>query len=220
MAEFMTMNHIPLDQYDLIDIPDLPHDPPFMLRVTDLKQYLYCPRILYYQTLLPKVRPTTFKMEEGQRQHERIIKNEQRRTLRLYGLPNGERFFNVPLYAPALHLSGEVDMVIQTETELIPVDYKNSKRVNPNHRLQLMAYGYMLAHADPKSDLTVKRGFIYLIPTRKAVEVKFTPSLQKRLENTIQLMYNMVQKQQMPPPTNQIAKCVDCEFRRFCNDVL
>jgi hypothetical protein len=30
---------------------------PFTFRVIDLKQYVYCPRILYYQTALPQVRP-------------------------------------------------------------------------------------------------------------------------------------------------------------------
>ncbi len=36
-----------------------------ILTVTDLKQYCYCPRILFYMRCLPGVRPLTVKMEEG-----------------------------------------------------------------------------------------------------------------------------------------------------------
>ncbi|MBK7917055.1 MAG: hypothetical protein IPJ94_12485 [Chloroflexi bacterium] len=42
---------------------------PFTFRVIDLKQYVYCPRILYYQTVLPDVRPITYKMEAGIQSH-------------------------------------------------------------------------------------------------------------------------------------------------------
>ena len=38
--------------------------------VTDLKQYEYCPRIVYYTYCLPLIRPTTFKMEAGVQAHE------------------------------------------------------------------------------------------------------------------------------------------------------
>ena len=36
-----------------------------LFRVVDLKQYVYCPRIVYYHHCLPQVRPVTFKMEAG-----------------------------------------------------------------------------------------------------------------------------------------------------------
>jgi len=36
-----------------------------MLRVTDLKQWAYCRRIVYYQQRMPGVGKPTYKMEEG-----------------------------------------------------------------------------------------------------------------------------------------------------------
>ena len=41
----------------------------WLFEVTDLKQYAYCPRIVFYRYCLPKVRPITFLMEEGIRSH-------------------------------------------------------------------------------------------------------------------------------------------------------
>ncbi|GAB4282313.1 MAG: CRISPR-associated protein Cas4 [Candidatus Promineifilaceae bacterium] len=195
-------------------------EPPFTFRVIDLKQFVYCPRVLYYQTVLPDVRPITYKMEAGTEAHQQAIGREKRRTLRTYGLENGRRAFNVPVYNPELLLSGEVDMVIETETELIPVDYKQAKKVGPHHKLQLMAYGRLLETADSKNPKTIKRGFIYLIPSRKAIEVRFTLQLRRQLDNALHTMRQIAQQQQYPSPAASLAQCVDCEFRRFCADTL
>lgn len=36
-----------------------------MLRVSDLKQFIYCPRIVYYNYVMPVEKKTTYKMEHG-----------------------------------------------------------------------------------------------------------------------------------------------------------
>jgi CRISPR-associated exonuclease Cas4 len=190
----------------------------FTLRVIDLKQYVYCPRILYYHTVLPQVRPLTYKMEAGILAHVGAEEREKRRQLRTYGLQSGQRTFNVPLLSAELGLSGVVDMVIETETERIPVDYKQAKKIGKHFKLQLMAYGRLLETLDNLKP--VKRGFLYLLPTRQAVEVKFTSYLRRQVDKTIQSMRVIVITQQMPEPTLYNGRCVDCEFRRFCNDTL
>ncbi|MCZ7668794.1 MAG: CRISPR-associated protein Cas4 [Chloroflexi bacterium] len=147
---------------------------PFMFRVIDLKQYVYCPRILYFHTVLPAVRPLTYKMEAGINAHTQEEGREKRRSLKSYGLTTGERSFNVPLYDAESGLSGELDMLIETETELIPVDYKQSKKPGKHFKMQLAAYGRLLAQTHP-SGKSVKRGFLYMIPLRQATAVSFTP---------------------------------------------
>lgn len=191
---------------------------PFTFRVTDLKQYVYCPRILYYHTVLPAVRPTTYKMEAGIEAHVAAEGRERRRSLRAYGLEAGERSFNVSLVAPDLLLSGELDMLVETESELIPVDYKLAKRAGAHFRLQLLAYGRLLEETRPGK--AVRRGFLYLIPVRKPIAVSFTPALRKQLARALVEMEAIARQQRQPGPTAQRRRCVDCEFRRFCNDVL
>jgi CRISPR-associated exonuclease Cas4 len=191
-----------------------------LFRVTDLKQYAYCPRILFYQTILPQVRPITYKMQAGIAAHEEAGELERRRTLRTYGLSTGQRHFNVSFHDVGLGLSGEVDMLIETDVELIPVDYKYSAREGEHYRLQLMAYGRLLELNRATSRQPVKRGFLYLIPRRQAVEIPFTPALRRRLADALDSMQHIARTQQIPVPTGQRRRCVDCEFRRFCNDVL
>ena len=188
-----------------------------MFRVIDLKQYDYCPRILYYHSVLPAVRPITYKMQAGITAHNHVEQREKRRSLRTYGLQHGDRDFNVTLQNQELGLSGEADMVITTDSEQIPVDYKMAKREGTHFRLQLMAYGKLL---ETQSKTPVNRGFLYLIPKRKAIEVSFTPHLRRKLAKALANMRQIEATQTIPLPTTKQRRCVDCEFRRFCNDTL
>lgn len=197
--------------------PPMTDSDPIIFRAIDLKQYCYCPRIAYYHLALPAVRPTTYQMQAGIERHHEAEDLEKRRSLRAYGLQTGQRSFNVALSSPELGLSGELDMVIETEAERIPVDYKDSTRIGAHFKMQLMAYGRLLEEADPAKP--VRRGFLYLMPQRKAIEVPFTSKLRQDLAAALADLRAIAERQRMPPPTTRRAQCVDCEFRRFCNDV-
>lgn len=192
-------------------------------RVTDLKQFSYCPRIIYYHYCLPQIRPVTYKMQAGIEAQDEEEAREARRSLRVYGLRRGEVESRVYVESEALGLRGEVDLVIQTddnvqgEPELIPVDYKlTSGTMGPHFKLQLLAYGLMLAEA---RGLPVQRGFLYAIPQRRAMEIPFTEAMRHTLNLAVAQMRTIVEQELMPAPTKQRAKCQVCEFRRFCNDV-
>jgi len=190
--------------------------------VTDLKQYAYCPRVVFYTYCLPLLRPTTYKMMAGIAAHEKAGKREQRRTLAAYGLEEGKRHFDVWVESPALGLRGRIDLVIETEgrngQELIPVEYKQTtRRPGPHVRCQLAAYGIMLEETWGE---TARRGFIYSLVTRKAEEVTLTERLRGDVRATTAAMRDMVEREVMPDPPRSRRPCINCEFRRFCNDVL
>ncbi|MCZ2126140.1 MAG: CRISPR-associated protein Cas4 [Anaerolineales bacterium] len=189
-------------------------------RVSDLKQWVYCPRVLYYQVCLPKVRPVTYKMIAGKEAGMAEEGREQRRSLKSYGLKEeGRREFEVPLLSSTLGLSGKPDMVIWLDAtrEVIPVDYKLSNIAGEHFKLQIIAYGIMLEEA---SGYTAKRGFFYSIPKRKAEEVKIDKRGREKLQHALTEMHRVLRYERMPEPTPNRNKCLACEFRRFCNDVL
>lgn len=101
--------------------------------------------------------------------------------------------------------------------EVIPVDFKFSHHSGEHFRLQLMAYGLLLEEFSGKP---ARRGFLYEIPLRRAVEVPFTAALRAKLHTTLESMKTMLESEQMPAPTSQRTRCAGCEFRRFCNDVM
>lgn len=191
-----------------------------MYQTIDLKQWTYCPRVFYYQRCLPRIRPTTYLMDAGIAEGKTAEGREKRRSLQTYGLTAGTRHFNVPLRSDVLGLTGEADLVIETQqtngVEWIPVDYKLSRKVGKHFKLQLTAYAMML---EEMHAVKVQRAFIYLIPLRKATAVNITTRLRNELSAALKNMRLTETRQQMPPPTAQLRKCQSCEFRRFCNDI-
>lgn len=188
------------------------------LEVTDLKQFAYCPRVVYYRYCLPLLRPTTYKMAAGVEAHDKATEDEQRRSLRAYGLDEGERRFDVTLTSERLGISGRIDLVILTaDGAAIPVDYKLSRHASGAHfRLQLAAYAELIEENWPRP---VKIGYIYSLPLRQAEPINLTSRLRGQVRQQVAAIREMIEHERMPEPVAQRSRCVDCEFRRFCNDV-
>ena len=65
----------------------------------------------------------------------------------------------------------------------------------------------------------VRKGFIYRLPLRQAEAVPITTRRRASVRKQCVEMRRMITDQRMPEPTSKRARCVNCEFRRFCNDV-
>jgi CRISPR-associated exonuclease Cas4 len=185
-----------------------------MVTVTDLRQYTYCPRVVYYMGMLP--RPLTGKMREGHKAHEDEEDRERRRSLRPYHLTSGEREYGVRLEDRALGLRAMLDMLVVTADEVIPIEHKlSSGPLAATHRIQLMAYALLAA---AEYGLPARRGFVYWIPLRRASEVHFTAELAGQTHAVIQAVRELRRGEALPPATSVIGRCSDCEYRRFCGD--
>ena len=190
-------------------------------RVTDLKQWVYCPRVLYYAMCLPKIRPTTYKMKAGIEAGQSEEGREERRSLRPYGLEEGRREFDVALSSSRYGLRGKADLIVWIDNPppgtFVVVDYKLSNVAGEHFKLQLMAYALMI---EEMSGLPAKCGYLYFIPKRRSEKVQFTPRLREKLLLTLESMHRMMHTELMPEATPNRNKCLACEFRRFCNDVI
>lgn len=187
-----------------------------LFTITDLKQYMYCPRIFYYHACLSRIRPVTYKMEAGITAHERERTKAARRTFQMVQALEGERHFDVRVFDSELGLTGQLDEVVQTASEWIPIDYKLARKDGYHFKIQLAAYAMMLAKM---SEVSVERGYLYLIPARKAVEIRLTEKLRRDVRQALVEMRYIFEREQMPAATEWRQRCLDCEFRRFCNDV-
>lgn len=189
---------------------------PVMLRVTDLKQHAYCPRIPYWTYVAPIDRRLPRKVEYGAEHHALLAALEARRTLRAYGLAEGRRRFHVRLTSARLGLTGVLDALLETPEERIPVEYKDTLGgVRANHRLQLAAYGLMLKETDGPP---VRRGMVFVIPEQKVYPVRLDASLEETVRRSLAEIRRMLEEELLPPPADLWAKCRDCEFFRFCGD--
>ncbi len=189
-----------------------------VLTVTDIKQWLYCPRVVYYLRCLPSVRPTTYRMRAATDAHDDEADRERRRSLRTYGLDDGERAFDVEITSTRLGVRGRIDLVVRRRDEIIPIDYKDSPgRAGRHFQVQLAAYGLLL---EEETGLAAHRGFLYFIPSRRSFAVTLGDDLKDAAREAIEAIRTMIARESMPSPTPWRRRCTVCEFHRFCNDVI
>ena len=188
------------------------------LRVSDLKQYIYCPRIIYFYYVLPIPRRVTKKMEYGRLEHLEIQHLEKRRKLKAYGLLDGTRDFQVFLQSARLGLHGLLDMTISTASgESYPVEFKHSiSKKGLHQKYQLAAYAMLLEEAIRRP---VRYGFLYLIPTKTIVPVEITTSMREHVKKALSAIRNVIASEKIPRYIRSKQRCTDCEFKNYCADL-
>ncbi len=190
---------------------------PPVITVTDLRQWTYCPRVVYYTTSLGlQRRPVTVKMQEGRQREREALALERRRTLARYGLREGTRSTGVALFSPRLGLRGRVDLVIVTSDVLAVVEVKDTpRRPARNHAVQLCAYALL---AEEHWGLPCPRAFVHSPQTGRTYSVPLTQELRAATLKAIAEVRALVAEERFPPPTPHPGRCRECEFRTLCND--
>ncbi len=187
------------------------------LVVTDLKQWFYCPRIVFYEKLLPLRPPTSYKMNRGKCREAELERLESRRGLREYGLQDGQRRFRLRLFSKRWQLTGKLDLLIESPDALYPVDFKDTEGPpRENHARQLAGYALILREIDPRP---VPRGFIYRVPDGEVFPVELTEELLAEVAASLDAIRTMLGDERFPDPTPVRARCEECEYRNFCGDV-
>ena len=185
--------------------------------VTDLKQWVYCPRIVYYRRTLGGAGRPTFKMEEGKAAQEMVEPLELRRTLKPYGLEGARRRLGVWLRDEELGLAGKIDMVVEGERAAAVVDFKlTSEEPRENHRLQLGGYALL---AERALGLPVEVSFFYRIPDGRLFVLAVDEALRERVLAAVEGIRAMTREQWCPEATAVRQRCVECEYANFCGDV-
>ena len=188
-----------------------------MIAVTELKQWAYCPRVVYYHQVMPGVGVATHKMQQAERAQDWIEGLEVRRNLKKYGFDEAEREFGVWLSDEGLGLSGKIDLLLKRDGEATVVDFKlTSGEVGKNHRMQLAGYALLV---EACLGLRMERGFLYRIPDERLFAVELTEELLGEARRAIVGIEEIGRGQRMPEATEARGRCVDCEYANFCADV-
>jgi len=186
--------------------------------VSDIKQFFYCPRIIYYTYCLPVEKKITHKMERGAEEHKIISVLETRRTLKRYQLNDGERRFGVNLFSETLGLSGILDALVISPAGYFPVEFKyTSKGVTLNHKCQIAAYALLV---EEQFQTNVSQGFLFSVPDEKINTVTISAPLRAKIQGALESIREIIQKELLPLPPKNKGKCIDCEYRNYCQDVI
>ena len=79
-----------------------------LLRVSDLRQWEYCRRVVYYRYVLPVPYRESYKMERARCVELQEQERELRRTTRRYCLQDVRKRFNVWLESPERNYCGDI----------------------------------------------------------------------------------------------------------------
>jgi CRISPR-associated exonuclease Cas4 len=188
-----------------------------LIAVTELRQWAYCPRVVYYHQLMPGAGQMTYKMREGLRAQEVVESLEMRRTLREYGLENARREFGVWMTDERLGLSGKLDLLLRGDGFAAVVDFKlTSGEVGENHRMQLAGYALLV---EASWGVPVEMTFLFRIPDNRVFSVPVTAELKERVRQAVRSIREMRQSEELPAATEVRSRCLECEYANYCGDV-
>jgi CRISPR-associated exonuclease Cas4 len=188
-----------------------------LVNIGDLRQWAYCPRVVFYHRFYAGAGAATAKMKIGLEAQGDIEGLEARRTLKKYGMEAAERVFNPWLADVSLGLQGRPDLVLHGAERVSIVDFKlTGDDVGENHRLQLGGYSLL---AEAAYGLPAEMAFIYRLSDDAVLPVEIDSDLRRRVSDAASAIRLMAESEELPQATEVRKKCEDCEYANYCADV-
>ncbi|MEM3414687.1 MAG: CRISPR-associated protein Cas4 [Thermoproteota archaeon] len=192
---------------------------PELIAATDIKQYHFCPRIIYFTRVLGVEERTTASEEEGKEAHEEFHKKERRRTTLLGGktIKVEQKWTALQLKSEKLGIEGIVDMVVKTPEGYAVIEYKMTtmpKRIMPGHLYQAAAYAMLVEEA---FRTVVRKLYVHYEKSNKLLEIPMTENIRRHVLWTIEQIRSIIEKEKLPPAKSS-GKCKSCGYRWICRE--
>ena len=189
----------------------------FSIPVNLIRQWCYCPRVVYYMELTNVAIHRPAWVNQGEDFHQLEEKLWKRRNLSRFNLASGKTHHNLAMRNEGLGLHGIADMAIETDEAVYAAEFKlsasNKKR---GDILQLSAYAMLLEKHFAKPSSV---GF--LIGKGKILHtVGIDTDKRKEVIEVANKIRRMLQRGVKPPSSATITQCCACEYVNFCNDRL
>ena len=154
-------------------------------------------------------------VNQGEMFHQDEIKLWQRRNLSRFDLEQGKVYFDYYLSSKKFNLHGIADMLVETEEQVYPVEFKMASTYRKKGGiLQLAAYGLLAEEVFRKN---CPYGF--LAEGKKSLhKIVFTQNIKNDVLSSISEIQTMVRKGIKPDSSASINQCTNCEYLNHCND--
>ncbi len=192
--------------YPRVNLYDKP-----LIGTEEIRQFAYCKRILYFRHIVHAPMKQTYKMEEGENKHEQLQQSKSD-TKNI-----SQKYYNIYLTDPDLGLVGLIDYFEFDGNEAYPIEIKSGNAPpqdldNP-HKYQVVAQAMLI---EKNFDFLVKMVRIFYTKLDKVVDYPITIEDKLALLKIVEEITEMLSSEQMPDPTNDKGKCVDCECKNYC----
>ena len=194
------------------------------LTPTDVKQYIFCPRVTFF-TRVMRLRPIMGSQQEaGKKSHDKLTILEERRKSLLKSNMSFDiksKKFDINLLSNRLGVKGRLDMLLITkDKEYIPVEFKDmySRRgnVHLDHKYQLVLLALLVEDA---FYTITKRGILHYIRGDETINVQITHRMKNRAKKYLQRISRMIESGVMPDIRREcINNRVGCGYADQCID--
>ena len=187
----------------------------YSIPVNLLRQWCFCPRIVYYRELLGMTALEPLWSQQGTQHHKRETELFKRRSnLSRFNLTEGDKHYNINLKEESLKMHGICDLAIETSTNIFAVEYKLGRKVSLGHIMQLLGYTLL---AEKFFQKKATHGFI-LTGDNRVHTVKIDTFKRRQLKQTIDKIIKMLINGSKPYSSASEYQCGQCEYINCCND--
>lgn len=190
------------------------------IRVSELRQFAYCPRVVYLNRELADRRAVSGQMSLGMDAESERLRLEKRRNLARYGLSGYAKKPQFFVESQELNMHGVIDLCLvdpsgSKSPRAIPVEFKLTYGLGQAHQVvQLAAYALCLE----ESYGPVPFGFLVSLMSGQVTQIQLAEPKAK-VPGLLAKVRALLEEPVMPPAVKERAKCQACELKRFCNDV-
>jgi CRISPR-associated protein Cas1 len=184
-----------------------------------LNEFVYCPRLFFYEWVEGIFRESADTIE-GKFQHHRV---DEKPT----GLPAPEELEGERIHSRSVTLSSDryrviarMDLLEVADAVVTPVDYKHGKpretkegiELWPADRVQLAVQGLILR----ENGYRTEEGLVYYAKTKQRVRVVFDEPLMEETIRAIGQARALAVSGRIPPPLVDSPKCPGCSLVGIC----
>lgn len=196
-----------------------PRPLPDYLPARMVNEFVYCPRLFYYEWVEGLFRENA-DTEEGRLQHRRV--DQEGSELPAAGQLGEERIHSksVMLASDRYRVIAKMDLVEVENGAVTPVDYKHGApretrdgiELWPTDRIQLAIQGLILR----EQGYPCEEGLVYYAKTRQRVRVAFDEALIEETRRAIERAWETAASEETPPPLEDSPKCSGCSLAPIC----
>lgn len=181
-----------------------------------IRQWCFCPRVVYYRELLNLSDHKPLWVEQGEKKHLDIKLLLRRRRFLKIGIAQGSYYYDYPISSQKYGLTGKIDLIVECKDAIYPFDYKTSMKIHRGQIMQMLAYAVMVQE---KFNKPVPFGiFLYGDKGKMIKTVDITEDRVLELLKMCDEIRSMIHVGFKPNSNASLPQCIQCEYINYCND--
>lgn len=189
----------------------------FYITSTEIRDYLFCPAILYNKYIRKINEPLTEMMRDGKKRFE-VERERGKRRLTLLGLKRikpEKILYSVPVYSKKLCIYGIIDVIYwyRGKAYILEIKESNLTKAPLDHIYQATAYALM---AEDTFKTIIHKIIIYYTKSGKYIEKKLTNAMKQYTINIIKEIKEIIKGERIPEIKYK-RKCRSCWYNRICH---